>query len=450
MSDLTIYQKGNFVHTLSNIEESFPAMDLCTPNDIPFNPIPEIPFEPMEFLSRSWSSSSIEVMQALSPNSQEKSRAMVVSPFSVTSSSLQFTSSEDCRSPTDLCPLIPKRDSRCGMEKFSNQEEFPPTPRLAEDLKAWLWMQQTIHPELNLGKRLQKKLFPRNMTCLKTMLQASSIKKWIKDLKDKKKEEIRLHNAQLHAAISVAGVAAALAAIAAGHINEDSESKTNVAVASAAALVAAQCVEVAENMGADRHKISSVVTSAVNAKNAGDILTLTAAAATSLRGATTLKSRPKKENHKWSHSSVIPFEKDGSCTPKSPNGEDTMSGNSDADFCNSRALLAKGTELLLHIANGKPVWKNVCVFLNIDSQLILKVRSKHIGGAFIKVKESVILEVEAWPRNGLNQDDEHSQFLLMRTSGGTMEFEFKDHFEHQLWTFTISRLSMYSSQIKLE
>ncbi|KAH9318940.1 hypothetical protein KI387_020709, partial [Taxus chinensis] len=70
MSD--IYQKGNFVQTLSNIEESLPAMDLCSPNNMPFNPMPETPFEPMEFLSRSWSSSSIEVMQALSLNSQEK------------------------------------------------------------------------------------------------------------------------------------------------------------------------------------------------------------------------------------------------------------------------------------------------------------------------------------------------------------------------------------------
>ncbi|KAH9304027.1 hypothetical protein KI387_008431, partial [Taxus chinensis] len=387
MSD--IYQKGNFVQTLSNIEESLSAMDLCSPNNMPFNPMPETPFEPMEFLSRSWSSSSIEVMQALSPNSQEKNRAMIVRPFSIISSSTpQFAAGEDCRAPTDLCPLIPKRNSRCGMENFTSHEEFPPTPWLADDLKAWLWMQQTIHPELNLGKRLHKKLFPKNLTCVKTMVQAASIKKWIRGLKDKKKEEIRLHNAQLHAAVSVAGVAAALAAIAAANINGDNENKTNVAVASAAALVAAQCVEVAENMGADRHKISSVVNSAVNAKNAGDILTLTAAAATSLRGATTLKARPKKEcDHQWNHSSVIPFEKDSDGVPKSPDCENAVSGDSDADFCNSRALLAKGTELLLHIPNGKPVRKIVCVFLNIHSQVIIKIRSKHIGGVFTKAKE---------------------------------------------------------------
>ena len=88
---------------------------------------------------------------------------------------------------------------------------------------------------------------------------------------------------QVHAAVSVAGVAAAIAAVTAATAAsalEDSTSKTSMAVASAAALVAAQCVEVAESMGADRDHMASVVSSAVNVRSAGDIMTLTAAAAT--------------------------------------------------------------------------------------------------------------------------------------------------------------------------
>ena len=113
-----------------------------------------------------------------------------------------------------------------------------------------------------------------------------TVGRWLKDRKEKKKEELRAQNAQLHAAISVAGVAAAIAAIAAataassGARKDEQMAKTDMAVASAATLVAAQCVEAAEAMGAEREHLASVVSSAVNVQSPGDIMTLTAAAAT--------------------------------------------------------------------------------------------------------------------------------------------------------------------------
>jgi hypothetical protein len=67
----------------------------------------------------------------------------------------------------------------------------------------------------------------------------------------------------------VAGVAAAIAAIAAATSvssipNKDAKmGKTDMAVASAATLVAAQCMEAAEAMGAERDHLASVVSSAV-------------------------------------------------------------------------------------------------------------------------------------------------------------------------------------------
>jgi dipeptide/tripeptide permease len=87
--------------------------------------------------------------------------------------------------------------------------------------------------------------------------------------REKKKEESRTHNAQLHATITVAGVAAAIAVIAAATSvssipNKDAKmGKTDMAVASAATLVAAQCMEAAEAMGAERDHLASVVSSAV-------------------------------------------------------------------------------------------------------------------------------------------------------------------------------------------
>lgn len=108
------------------------------------------------------------------------------------------------------------------------------------------------------------------------------IKKWWKEIKQKRKEDQRLQRAEVHAAVSVAGIAAALAAIAAENSKQDdaSTSAKDAAVASAAALVAAQCAQVAEAMGAKREQLSNIMSSAMTGTRASDILTLTAAAAT--------------------------------------------------------------------------------------------------------------------------------------------------------------------------
>jgi hypothetical protein len=165
-----------------------------------------------------------------------------------------------------------------------------------------------------------------------------TVGRWLKDRKEKKKEETRAHNAQVHAAVSVAAVAAAVAAVAAataaasGSGKDDRAARTDMAVASAATLVAAQCVEAAESMGAEREHLEAVVGSAVNVRTPGDIVTVTAAAATgvssspvettatpelvhsitdllvvALRGAATLKARALKEV--WNIAAVIPVEK---------------------------------------------------------------------------------------------------------------------------------------------
>lgn len=108
-----------------------------------------------------------------------------------------------------------------------------------------------------------------------------SIKKWLREFKQKRKEEDRLQRAEVHAAISVAGIATALAAIAAENARRDDSSATKeAAVASAAALVAAQCAKVAEGMGAKKEQLSSVISSAMSGTSASDILTFTAAATT--------------------------------------------------------------------------------------------------------------------------------------------------------------------------
>lgn len=87
-----------------------------------------------------------------------------------------------------------------------------------------------------------------------------------------------------------AGVAAAVASLTASlatlpeksTTQQKAPSKTSSSVASAAALVASHCIEIAEEMGAEQEHILAVVSSAVNARTNGDIMALTAGAATGI------------------------------------------------------------------------------------------------------------------------------------------------------------------------
>ncbi|PKA50075.1 hypothetical protein AXF42_Ash021106 [Apostasia shenzhenica] len=90
-----------------------------------------------------------------------------------------------------------------------------------------------------LISQLSRKLTPWN---------GISIQKWIKEMKQKRKEEGRLQKAEVHAAVSAIAVEAT-----------DSNALKQVAVASAAALVAAQCAQVAEAIGAKSDQINSAI-----------------------------------------------------------------------------------------------------------------------------------------------------------------------------------------------
>nr|GMD26887.1 VAN3-binding protein-like [Ipomoea batatas] len=126
-----------------------------------------------------------------------------------------------------------------------------------------------------------------------------------------------------------------------------------MAVASAAMLVAAQCVETAEAMGADRDHLMSAISSAVNVRSHGDISTLTAAAATALRGAATLKARALKEV--WNMASVIPSDE-------------------------VAAAVGRGGKGDLH-------WKIVSVYIHRSGEVVLKMKSKHVANTITKKKK---------------------------------------------------------------
>nr|GMD15489.1 VAN3-binding protein-like [Ipomoea batatas] len=251
-----------------------------------------------------------------------------------------------------------------------------------------------------------------------------TVGKWLKVKREKKKEECRARNAQLHAAVSVAGVAASVAAIATAAASASSAGKdemtaqTDMAVASAAMLVAAQCVEAAEAMGAERDHLTAAITSAVNVRSHGDISTLTAAAATALRGAATLKARALKEGLDVEENFL------GAC---------------------NQELLARGRELLKRTRDGELHWKIVSVYIHRSGEVVLKMKSKYMANTVTKKKKNVVIEVckdiPAWPGRHLLEDGEQRRYFGLRTEvRGLVEFECKNQKEYDMWTQGVSRL----------
>lgn len=228
-----------------------------------------------------------------------------------------------------------------------------------------------------------------------------------------KKERDRIDRAQVHAAVSVAGVAAAIAAVVAEWNTRTNSPDLLItdAMASATELIASHVIDVAEQAGAEHDKVVSVVSSAVDVKTNGDLMTLTAAAATSLRAAAALKhSRLHKE-------------------------EDLGIEMINPDFFCKEGLLLKRTK------GGALHWKKVTVFINKNSQVIVKLKSKHVGGAFSKRESCVVCgvyeDIPAWPAKAGRSIGAH---FGLRTPQGIIEFECENQILKQTWVDVVRNL----------
>ncbi|KAF5813528.1 putative VAN3-binding protein [Helianthus annuus] len=421
-------------------------MDSVNPNI--FRP-PETPNDPMEFLSRSWSISALQVSKTLAPPHPAGADEISGDLEDVAASPFAFASSETSQlimerilaQSLEVSPRTSGRLSHSSGPLNGSLTDSPPVSpsEIIEDVK-YGRLKNVVNNQYRGGA----------ISSTTTGGGGKTVGRWLKNRREKKKEETRVHNAQLHATVSVAGVASVVAAIAAataasGHRKDEEMMKTDLAVASAATLVAAQCVEAAEAMGAERDHLASVVSSAVNVRSPGDIMTLTAAAATALRGVATLKARAVKDT---CNIPAVPRTEKGSVhsngTASSSNGSYSDEFIPEENFLGicSRELLARGCVLLKRTRKGDLHWKIVSVYINKMDQVILKMKSRHVAGTITKKKKNIVLEVikdmSPWPGRPLVE--ERRYFGLKTVARGVVEFECKNEREYDIWTQGVCRL----------
>ncbi|XP_057968397.1 VAN3-binding protein [Malania oleifera] len=364
--------------------------------------------ETMDFLSSAWCNFAV---QAFQPELQDHA-------------SIVLHGSPIKKFENDSQPPFPEVEKNVKIDD-ADLKSLPPWK--SNDVKSWIWMQQAMHPELNYNSCFRKKWVPWPFR------GTVSIKKWLKEVKQKRKQEERVQRAEVHAAISVAGVAAALAAVAAENSKHDESNTTKEsAVASAAALVAAQCAQVAEAMGAKRHQLSAIISSAMTGTAASDILTLTAAATTSMKGAATLKVRTGCKNRLNGTAPVLPIEDNNELQ---------------SDFENCKLLLAMGAELRIETPDGKCTARSVSVILNSQAKVILITKKLGLLNAFGSKKESTVLDLHAELCNNSEMEENNTCYLLvLTTSRGIVKLDMKDdHRRYKMWASTINHLLMLST-----
>lgn len=119
---------------------------------------------------------------------------------------------------------------------------------------------------------------------------------------------------------------------------------------------------------------------------------------------------------------------------------ETKAGNGN---CRATDIWCKEGALLKRNRKGALRLKQVSVYINRKSQVIAKIKSKHIGGAFSKKKKSVVYgvydDMPAWPHEGGDSGSEAGHFGL-RTAQGLLEFQCERREQRQEWVEAVKNL----------
>ncbi|BAB09595.1 unnamed protein product [Arabidopsis thaliana] len=282
------------------------------------NPSPsEAHPDTMDFLSREWCNFAV---QSLHPDPILYDRSIV--PVETSIAKFQGDSSPVSCAMMDTSMKMDDPDFKPSMPSWKTN-----------DVKSWIWMQQAMHPELSyegfFRKKLVKPFWPFRLVLIYQINNIGFLNQ-----NNNGFVETSMENYAVDKEMVERDKGETKGRKNAGKDGGNGRPSTReTAVASAAAVVAAQCAQMAETMGANRDQLSTMIGSAMTGTSVSEILTLTASATTSLRGAATLKARRGcKINRLNGSAPVLPIE-DSSYLPP--------------EFDKNTSVLAKGTDLFV-------------------------------------------------------------------------------------------------------
>ncbi|KAF2563296.1 hypothetical protein F2Q70_00014815 [Brassica cretica] len=181
-------------------------------------------------------------------------------------------------------------------------------------------------------------------------------------------------------------------------------------------------------MGANRDQLSTMIGSAMTGTSVSEILTLTASATTSLRGAATLKARRScKINRLNGSAPVLPIEDSSDLPP---------------EFDKNTSLLAQGTDLLVETPDGDFKVRTVSMVLNKDGKVILKMKKHNL----LRTKKECIVtnvHVELYKDSETEENniEDTCYLIVLKTNIGDIKLDMADDYgRYKTWVTTIQHM----------